>query len=192
MSQRDPLHTPPRASFTITRKPGTDELVFDPPKGTDEHFDALELLSARENHPPDGGDVRSLTFTFAKRKRTISKAVLSHRKAATSIQHGTSPSSSWSDSHPTHGKCRTLLAARESKVPSFILQSVYQPPKRKHSDIEQATANSSTSQFHKFRLVDTNKPKAKERKQKVQQQRDIYGNLKQACTIHHRKKRRVC
>jgi hypothetical protein len=186
---------PPHAGFTITRKPGTDGLVFNPPKGSDELCDALEAAYPDEK------------TTYQRRRRAIidfylhekfeddqrSSPASSYSSNQPSTQHSP-PSASPSEHYLRTARGDRRYFAASPKEISSTLQLVEMPLKRKcpSTQDEQLKNPALTAPlFNKFRLVDTARPKTKTQKRKTEQQRDAFGNLKSACSIHSGKKKRV-
>lgn len=182
----------PHAGFTISKKPGTYDLVFDPPKGSDELSDALRAAYPHEKTLKQRRRQAIIEFYLREKEEDDQR---SNSISSAKTQAMTSPSSSNScqSQQPFAFNSDSLSSQDDTGRGQLTLELETLPTKRKKTAHTTYGQETEASGFRTFRLTNKNKAQTKSKKPKTQQELDAYRIRKQsgACDYHRNRKRKV-
>jgi hypothetical protein len=188
---------PSTPKLTITRVPGTYDLVFDPPKGTDEHSDALEAAYPNKKTLIERRTQAVIEFYLREKEEAA------RRSSSVSLPYSQRPILPSSQDSTTSRSSHIGASSDSSPCPSGVvrvqsnLQLKPRLPTRKLSSTaknqQPAVTSGIDAHLHTFRLTEEALPKSRVKKPKTKEQLDGYRirKLLGACDYHKLRKRKV-
>jgi hypothetical protein len=186
---------PQRVKFSISRKPETFDLEFNPPLKSDELHDALKdtyphlkTLQLRQ---------RQAVIDFYKREQ-YEEDRASNSISSQNTKHST-PASTPASTPETNSSGNYLPIVRpdQAQSPSRLaaqpLKRKAKPELKSQNDSQQGKLDDINSYIHTFSLSKAGKTNHQGKRPKTQQQREAYRFRKQngTCEKHRRRKRKV-